>query len=115
MTHWLFFKRLTASVIEATSIGLNGLDNFDSIIGFAGFGLNCLDNFNGIIGLVGFCLIRCFGFIVGIIGLIMLAKLVGLIGLFDCIGEPAFDLNFNYRSVVGKLNFLAQTARPDIM
>jgi hypothetical protein len=29
--------------------------------------------------------------------------------------EPAFDLNFNYRSVVGKLNYLAQTTRPDIM
>jgi len=28
---------------------------------------------------------------------------------------PAFDLNFNYRSVVGKLNYLAQTSRPDIM
>jgi hypothetical protein len=45
----------------------------------------------------------------------MLAKLVGFAGLFDCIGEPAFDLNFNNRSVVGKLNFLAQTARPDSM
>ncbi len=29
--------------------------------------------------------------------------------------EPTFDLNFNYRSVVGKLNYLAQTTRPDIM
>jgi hypothetical protein len=29
--------------------------------------------------------------------------------------EPPFDLNFNYRSAVGKLNFLAQTTRPDIM
>jgi hypothetical protein len=29
--------------------------------------------------------------------------------------EPAFDLNFNYRSVVGKLNYLAQTTRPDDM
>jgi hypothetical protein len=29
--------------------------------------------------------------------------------------EPVFDLNFNYRSVVGKLNYLAQTTRPDIM
>jgi hypothetical protein len=28
---------------------------------------------------------------------------------------PAFDLNFNYRSAAGKLNYLAQTARPDIM
>jgi hypothetical protein len=28
---------------------------------------------------------------------------------------PAFDLNFNYRSTVGKLNYLAQTTRPDIM
>jgi hypothetical protein len=26
-----------------------------------------------------------------------------------------FDLNFNYRSAVGKLNYLAQTTRPDIM
>jgi hypothetical protein len=29
--------------------------------------------------------------------------------------EPVFDLNFNYRSVVGKLNYLAQTTCPDIM
>jgi len=29
--------------------------------------------------------------------------------------EPVFDLNVNYRSVVGKLNYLAQTIRPDIM
>jgi hypothetical protein len=28
---------------------------------------------------------------------------------------PAFDLNFNYRSAVGKLNYLAQTTRTDIM
>jgi hypothetical protein len=97
--------------IEATNISHNGLDHFDDIIGLAGFGLNCLDDFNGIIGLVGFSLIGCIGFIVGIIGLIMLVKLVGLVGLFDCISEPAlFDLNFNNRSVIGKLNFLAQTA-----
>ncbi len=29
--------------------------------------------------------------------------------------EPAFGLNFNHRSTVGKLNYLAQTTRPDIM
>jgi hypothetical protein len=29
--------------------------------------------------------------------------------------EHAFNLNFNYKSVVGKLNYLAQTTRPDIM
>jgi hypothetical protein len=29
--------------------------------------------------------------------------------------EPAFDLNFNYRSAVGKLNYLAHTTRLDIM
>ncbi len=29
--------------------------------------------------------------------------------------KPQFDLNFNYRSAVGKLNYLAQTTRPDIM
>jgi hypothetical protein len=29
--------------------------------------------------------------------------------------EPLFDLNFNYRSAVGKLNYLVQTTRPDIM
>jgi hypothetical protein len=29
--------------------------------------------------------------------------------------EPAFDPNFNYRSAVGKLDYLAQTTRPDIM
>ncbi len=29
--------------------------------------------------------------------------------------KPPFDLNFNYRSGVGKLNYLAQTTRPDIM
>jgi hypothetical protein len=115
LTHRLFYKRLTASIIEATNICLNGLDDFNGIIGLAGFGLNCLDNFNGIIGLVGFGLIGCIGFIVGIIGLIMLVKLVSLVGLFGCIGEPAFDLNFNNWSVVDKLNFLAQTACPNIM
>ena len=26
--------------------------------------------------------------------------------------EPQFDLDFNYRSAVGKLNYLAQTTRP---
>ncbi len=29
--------------------------------------------------------------------------------------KPSFDLNFNYRSAVGKLNYLAQTTSPDIM
>ena len=29
--------------------------------------------------------------------------------------SPKFDGNFNYRSVVGKLNYLSQTTRPDIM
>ncbi len=29
--------------------------------------------------------------------------------------EQVFDLDFNYRSVVGKLNSLAQTTHPDIM
>jgi len=29
--------------------------------------------------------------------------------------EPPFNLNFNYKSAVGKLNYLAQTTRPDIM
>jgi hypothetical protein len=29
--------------------------------------------------------------------------------------EPIFNLDFNYRSVVGKLNYLAQTTHPDIM
>ncbi|KAL7458293.1 hypothetical protein ACHAXS_000422, partial [Conticribra weissflogii] len=29
--------------------------------------------------------------------------------------SPKFDENFNYRSIVGKLNYLAQTTRPDIM
>ncbi len=29
--------------------------------------------------------------------------------------KPTFDLNFNYRSAVGKLNYLAQTTRLDIM
>jgi hypothetical protein len=29
--------------------------------------------------------------------------------------EPTFDLNFNYRSVVGKLNYLTQTTCLDIM
>jgi hypothetical protein len=29
--------------------------------------------------------------------------------------EPPFDLEFNYRSAFGKLNYLAQTTRPDIM
>jgi hypothetical protein len=30
-------------------------------------------------------------------------------------GAPTFNLEFNYHSVVGKLNYLAQTTRPDIM
>ncbi len=29
--------------------------------------------------------------------------------------EPTFNLSFHYRSAVGKLNYLAQTTRPDIM
>ena len=29
--------------------------------------------------------------------------------------KPKFTLNFDYRSVTGKLNYLAQTSRPDIM
>ncbi len=29
--------------------------------------------------------------------------------------KPTFDLKINYRSEVGKLNYLAQNARPDIM
>ncbi len=29
--------------------------------------------------------------------------------------KPPFDLDFNYRSAVGKLNYQAQTTRPDIM
>jgi hypothetical protein len=29
--------------------------------------------------------------------------------------KPTFDLNFNCRSEVGKLNYLAKTTRPDIM
>ncbi len=29
--------------------------------------------------------------------------------------KPPFDLDFNYRSAAGKLNYLAQTTRPDIM
>jgi hypothetical protein len=29
--------------------------------------------------------------------------------------KPAFNLNFNYRSAVGKLNYLAQITRQDIM
>ncbi len=29
--------------------------------------------------------------------------------------SPTFDDKFNYRSIVGKLNYLAQTIRPDIM
>jgi hypothetical protein len=28
---------------------------------------------------------------------------------------PSFDLDFNYRSVVGELNYLAQTTHPDVM
>jgi hypothetical protein len=29
--------------------------------------------------------------------------------------KPEYDLDFNYRSAVGKLNYLAQTTRPDVM
>ncbi len=35
--------------------------------------------------------------------------------LHACKDEPTFDLNFNYRSAVGKLNYLAQTTSPDII
>jgi hypothetical protein len=31
------------------------------------------------------------------------------------IDKPSFTLNFNYRSMIGKLNYLAQTTRPEIM
>jgi hypothetical protein len=34
--------------------------------------------------------------------------------LHACKNEPPFTLDFNYRSIVGKLNYLAQTTRPDI-
>jgi hypothetical protein len=84
-THRLFRKHLTAPVIKATNIDLNGLNGLNGIIGLVGFGLNCLDNFNGIIDLVGFGLIGCNGFIVGITtGLNVLVKLVSLVSLFDC-------------------------------
>jgi hypothetical protein len=29
--------------------------------------------------------------------------------------KSLFDLDFNYRSAIGKLNYLAQTTRPDII
>jgi hypothetical protein len=29
--------------------------------------------------------------------------------------KPPFSLNFGYQSVIGKLNYLAQTTRPDIV
>ena len=29
--------------------------------------------------------------------------------------KPPFELNFNYQSMIGKLNYLTQTTRPDIM
>jgi hypothetical protein len=41
------------------------------------------------------------------------AKVAAL--LHDHHDAPVFDPNFNYRSVVGKLNYLAQTTRSDIM
>ena len=31
------------------------------------------------------------------------------------LNKPPFELNFNYRSMIGKHNYLAQTTRPDIM
>ncbi len=31
------------------------------------------------------------------------------------LNKPPFSLNFNHRSMIGKLNYLAQTIRPDIM
>ncbi len=116
---------MTFSAVRYIGLGVSFIGGF---IRFVGLGISIVSlggitgnirlvGFVGFVGLVlvGFGLIGCIGFIVGIIGLIMLVKLVGFVGLFDCIGEPAFDLNFNNRSVVGKLNFLAQTARPDIM
>ncbi len=37
------------------------------------------------------------------------------LGIHAFKNEQVFDLDFNYRSVVGKLNYLAQTTCPDIM
>ncbi len=34
--------------------------------------------------------------------------------LHACKDESPFALDFNYRSIVGKLNYLAQTTRPDV-
>jgi hypothetical protein len=41
------------------------------------------------------------------------AKVVALLHAHH--DAPVFNLNFNYRSVVGKINYLAQTTQPDIM
>jgi hypothetical protein len=35
--------------------------------------------------------------------------------LHDHLDKPPFSLNFNYPSMIGKLNYLALTTRPDIM
>jgi hypothetical protein len=38
-----------------------------------------------------------------------------LLRLHAFMDEPPFNLNFNYRSAIGKLNYLAQRTQPDIM
>ncbi len=35
--------------------------------------------------------------------------------LHACLDKPPFSLNFGYHSVIGKLNYLAQSKRPDIV
>jgi hypothetical protein len=35
--------------------------------------------------------------------------------LHTCLDKPPFLLNFGYQSAIGKLNYLAQTTRPDIV
>ncbi len=43
----------------------------------------------------------------------VLAKISMLLHAFK--DAPSFNLNFNYRSIVGKFNYLTQTSRGDIM
>jgi hypothetical protein len=35
--------------------------------------------------------------------------------LYAHLDKPPFLLNFGYQSIIGKLNYLAQTTRPDIV
>jgi hypothetical protein len=100
-------------------IGLNSFNSLDGIIGLVSFGLNNLDGFDSIIGLVGFGLNGCIGFIVGIVSLIVLAKLnnlvsliggrvgygLGLVSLISLIGRIGLNGHNDVDGLINKMEF----------